>query len=165
MRAKMALRSRPMIRIHINRIVRTRLHARLAPDAAIGIEIDNPVLALIHCRHRTNRDAGRLLAMIAPRDLKDPACIRKNALLNVLDPCMPRCRHDTRCTCGYQLQSRISSDGIVKPKNINHTWSADGAVISQKKSLRSGVNLNEGMVMNVVMNHRLNRSALFQFAL
>ena len=24
--------------------------------------------------------------MIAPRDLKDPACIRKSALLNVLDP-------------------------------------------------------------------------------
>jgi hypothetical protein len=86
MRAEMALGSRAIVRIHVYRIVRTSLHAGFATNAAVGIEIDNPVLALIHRSHRTDRDAGRLLAMIAARDLKYAARVGENAFLDVLDP-------------------------------------------------------------------------------
>src|ERR1039457_1310912 len=66
---------RAIVGIHINRIVRTGLHASLAANATFGIEVDDAVLALVHRGHRTNRDAGRLLAMIAARDLKYAARI------------------------------------------------------------------------------------------
>src|SRR3977135_88516 len=81
MRAEMALGSRAIVRIHIYRIVRTSLHAGFAANAAVGIEIDNPIFALVHRSHRTNSDARRLLAMIATRDLKYTPRIGENALL------------------------------------------------------------------------------------
>ena len=86
MRAEMAFRGGAIIRIHVNRIVGTGLHAGLAANAAVGVEIDDPVLALVHRGHRTDRDAGRLLAMIAARDLKYAARVWENALLDVLHP-------------------------------------------------------------------------------
>jgi len=86
MRAEMALGGSAIVRVYVNRIVRTSLHAGLAANATVGIEIDDPVLALIHRGHRTDGDAGRLLAMIAARDLEYPARVRENAFLHVLDP-------------------------------------------------------------------------------
>ena len=68
------------------RIVGTRLHAGLAADAAVGIEIDNAVLAPVHGCDRTDGDARRLLAMIAARHLKNAASVGKRALLHVLHP-------------------------------------------------------------------------------
>jgi hypothetical protein len=62
------------------------LHAGFAANAALGIEIDNPVFALVHRRHGTDGDAGRLLAMVAARDLKYAARVGEDALLDVLDP-------------------------------------------------------------------------------
>ena len=82
----MALRSGAVIRIHVNGIVRTRLHARFAANAAVGIEIYDAVLALVHRRHRTYCDARRLFAVIAARHLKDAASVREDALLDVFDP-------------------------------------------------------------------------------
>src|SRR5258708_26704952 len=54
MRAEMALGSGAIVRIHIYRIVWTSLHASFAANAAVGIEIDNPIFALVHRRHRTD---------------------------------------------------------------------------------------------------------------
>ncbi len=85
-RAEMTFRRGAIVGIHVNRIVGTGLHAGLAADAAVGVEIDDAVLALIHRRHGANRDARRLLAMIAARDLKYAARVGKQALLDVLDP-------------------------------------------------------------------------------
>src|SRR5260370_13374350 len=85
-RTEMALGSRAIVRVHIYRIVRTSLHAGFAANAAVGIEIDNSVLALVHRSHGTDRDARRLLAMVAARDLKYAARVGENALLDVLDP-------------------------------------------------------------------------------
>jgi hypothetical protein len=86
MRAEMALGGRAIIGIHVNGIVGTGLHAGLATNAALGVEIDDAILALVHRGHRTDRDAGRFLAMVAARDLKYSACVRVNALLDVLHP-------------------------------------------------------------------------------
>jgi len=82
----MALGCRAMVGIDINRIVRTRLHASLAANAAVRVEVDDAVLALVHRGHGTDRDTRRLLAMVAARDLKYAARVRVKALLDVLDP-------------------------------------------------------------------------------
>ena len=86
MRAEMALGGCTIVRVHINRIVRTGLHAGFAANAALGIEIDNPILALVHRRHRTDGDARRLLAMVAARDLKYAARVGVDAFLDILHP-------------------------------------------------------------------------------
>src|SRR5437660_11051385 len=86
MRTEMAFGSSAIVRIHIYRIVRTSLHAGFAANAAVGIEIDNPILALVHSSHRTDGDAGRLLAMVATCDLKYAARVRENAFLDILNP-------------------------------------------------------------------------------
>jgi hypothetical protein len=86
MRAEVALGGRAILGIHVNRIVRTSLHASLATDAALGIEIDDPVATLVHRGHGANGDARRLLAVVAARDLKDAARVGKDALLDVFDP-------------------------------------------------------------------------------
>jgi hypothetical protein len=86
MRAKMALGGRVIFRVNVNRIVGTGLHAGFAANAAIGTKIDNPIFALIHRSHGTNGDAGRFLAVIATRDLKNTPRVRKDALLNVFHP-------------------------------------------------------------------------------
>jgi hypothetical protein len=75
-----------ILRVHINGIVGTRLHAGLAANAAVGIEVDNSILALVHRRHGTNRDARGFLAMVTARDLKDAARVGKHALLYVFHP-------------------------------------------------------------------------------
>jgi hypothetical protein len=84
--AEVTFCGRAIIRIHIYRIVWTGLHAGFAPDATVGVEIDNPVFALIHRGHGTNSDAGRLRAMIATRHLKYAARIWEQSLLDVFDP-------------------------------------------------------------------------------
>src|SRR6266849_1707592 len=86
MRTEMALGGSAIIWIHIYRIVRTSLHAGFATNATVGIEIDNPVFALVHRSHGTDGDARRLLAMVAARDLKYAARVREHAFLDVLDP-------------------------------------------------------------------------------
>src|SRR5208282_5427967 len=86
MRAEMTLGGRAVVGIHVNRIVRAGLHTGLAANTAIGVEIDDPVFALIHRRHWANRDARRLLTMVAARDLKYSPRVGKDAFLHVLYP-------------------------------------------------------------------------------
>ena len=86
MRAEMALCRGVIFRVNVNRIVRTGLHAGFAANAAVGIEIDNPILALIHRGYWTDSDAGRLFAVVASSDLKYTTRIREDALLDVFDP-------------------------------------------------------------------------------
>jgi hypothetical protein len=62
------------------------LHAGFATNAGFGIEVDDAILPLVHRTDRTNRDARRLLAMIAARYLKDAASVGELSFLNVLDP-------------------------------------------------------------------------------
>ena len=86
MRAEVALGGGAVVGIDVNGVVRARLHASFATDAALGVEIDDAVFALVHRGHRADRHAGRILAMIAARDLKDAASVGECSLLDVLDP-------------------------------------------------------------------------------
>src|SRR5579859_86271 len=86
MRAEMAFGRGAFVRIDVDGIVWAGLHAGFAPDTSLGAEINDAVFALVHRGHRTDRDAGRILAMIAARDLKNAARVGKSSLLDILHP-------------------------------------------------------------------------------
>lgn len=68
-----------------DRVVRTRSHAGFASDADGLVEIDYAIGAPEHSSSRTGRDARRMSALIAPRDLVRSARLRKLAYINMLD--------------------------------------------------------------------------------
>jgi len=86
MRAVIAFRRCVIVRVHVDRIVRTSLRARLAPDAAAVVEIDD---AIGPCKERFDRadlDARRIGAVIAPHHREQSSCVGKLAFLDVLYP-------------------------------------------------------------------------------
>jgi hypothetical protein len=65
------------IRVDVQRVVRTSLHAGFATDAAVFVEINDAVFADEQGFHRTNFHTGRIGAVVAPKYGKQPPGIRK----------------------------------------------------------------------------------------
>jgi hypothetical protein len=86
MRAEVTLLSGVCVGIDIKRVVGTGLHARLTTDAAVAVKIDDAVVSPEQRSNRTYRNAGSIVAVIAPQDGKEPVSVGILALLNVLDP-------------------------------------------------------------------------------
>ena len=86
MRAEVTLFGGVCIGIDIKRVVGTGLHARLATDASVAVEIDDAVVTPEQRSNRTYRDAGCVVAVIAPQNGKEPVSVWILALLDVLDP-------------------------------------------------------------------------------
>jgi len=64
--AVIALGRSALVRIDVKSVVWTGLHAGLATDAAIIIEVDDSIFSVEECRSWTNRSAWRILTVIAP---------------------------------------------------------------------------------------------------
>jgi hypothetical protein len=62
------------------------LHAALAPDAAVAVEVDDAVGAAVKRAGRADLNAGSCVAMIAAHDPEMAAGVRELALLDVLYP-------------------------------------------------------------------------------
>jgi len=86
MRAEIAFGGGVCVRINVQRVVRAGLHARLAADAAVGIEIDDAILAAVEGGDGADRHARRKIAVITAHHAEQPAIIWKLALLDVLNP-------------------------------------------------------------------------------
>jgi hypothetical protein len=86
MRAEVAFGGGMGIRVQIERIVGTGLHARLASDATVAVEIDDAVVATKECSRRTYFNAGRVVAMVAAHHAEMAAGVRKLTFFNVFDP-------------------------------------------------------------------------------
>src|SRR6185369_5816842 len=86
MRAIVALFCGIGVRVDVEGVVRTSLHARLAADAAVAVEIDDAVVAAKERRHRTDGDAWRIVAVIAAHHRKITPRVGILALLYVLHP-------------------------------------------------------------------------------
>src|SRR5206468_3626314 len=85
-RAVIALRRRRRLRIDVERIVRTGLHARLAADAATAVEVHDAVVAPVERDGRADGHARRRIAVVAPEHGEKAAGVREDAALHVLHP-------------------------------------------------------------------------------
>jgi hypothetical protein len=74
------------IRIDVQRIVRAGLHARLAADTAVTVEVDDAIRALVQGHCRTDRHAGRVCTVVAAQDREVATGVGKLALLDVFHP-------------------------------------------------------------------------------
>src|SRR5258708_9566702 len=86
MRAKVALGGRVGLRIDIERVIRTGLHARLAPDTAAVVEIDDSIIAIVQGLGRANLDTRCVVAMITAHHAEVAARGGELALLDIFDP-------------------------------------------------------------------------------
>ena len=109
--AEVALGGGVRVGVDVERVVGARLHARLAADAAVAVEVDDAVRPPVERHRRADRHAGRVVAVVAAHDREVPARVRELALLDVLHPraerrragrgsppCTPPCRRGSRCT-------------------------------------------------------------------
>ena len=85
MGAVVALRSSPLVGVDVERVVRACLHAGLATDATIVIEVHDTVASGEEGSGGANLRAWGVLAVIAPVDAELPRGIRIGTFLNVLD--------------------------------------------------------------------------------
>ena len=86
MRTVVTLRCRFGLRVDVDGVIRTGLQTRLASDAAVFVELHNPIVPLIHGGGWANTHARRIRAVIAARDLKAPARVGIGALLDRFHP-------------------------------------------------------------------------------
>jgi hypothetical protein len=86
MGAEVALGRGVVVRVDVQSIVGTSLHASLATDAAPVVEINDSVRSPVECAGGTDFRARRIIAMVAPHHSEMARSVRKLALLDVLDP-------------------------------------------------------------------------------
>jgi hypothetical protein len=86
MRAEVAFCSSVVIRMNVNRIVGTGLHARFAAYAPIAIKINYAIFSLPESGDRANFHTGSVRAMIATLHRKNSAGAWKFTLFDVLNP-------------------------------------------------------------------------------
>ena len=135
-RAEVALGRGAGVRVDVDRVVRTGLHARLAADADIRVELDDPVVALIHRLRRADRNAGRVRAVVAARHLEVAARVGKLPLLDVLDPgAVDADRHLVlRLARG---RARVTADAlaVVDEEGVVHRVAANWSYCDRNRQL------------------------------
>jgi len=86
MGAEIALSRGVVIRIDVQSIVRTSLHASLAPDAPPVVEINDSIGPPVQRGSGTDFRTRRVIAVVAPHHPEVARCIRELPLFNVLYP-------------------------------------------------------------------------------
>ena len=72
--------------IYVERVVWTGLHAGLAADASIAVEVYDPVVSFVQRGDRTDGNARSVFAVVASEHGEKPASIGIGALFDVFDP-------------------------------------------------------------------------------
>jgi hypothetical protein len=75
-----------VVRIDMDCIIRTGLHAGLAANAPTGIKVDDAIVTRGQGRNGTDRNARSIGAMVTPHDAEGAVRIGEVTLLDVLDP-------------------------------------------------------------------------------
>src|SRR5207245_11310153 len=86
MGAVVALRGRPRVRVDVERVVGTRLHARLTADAAVAVEVEDAVGAAVERDRRAERHARGAVAVVAAEHGEGAPRVRESPPFDVLDP-------------------------------------------------------------------------------
>ena len=109
------------IRIDVERIVGTSLHAGLATDAALAVEVHDSVLPAEKRDRRTNFDAGRIIAVVAPQYGEMSLRVRKFALLDVFDPCAVNTNRDiVLFFAGNRAGMTANAAVLINDKTVAH---------------------------------------------
>ena len=123
MGAEIALSRRVVVRIDIQSVVRTSLHASFAADATPVVEIDDSIGAPVECAGRTNFRARSVIAVIAPHHAEVARCMRELALFDVLDP---RPKNANRYLVFFFARNRagVAPDTtvLIYDKTVAHLW-------------------------------------------
>ena len=85
-RTKIALFRHVVIWINIKSIIRTCLHARLAGDTPLSVEIDNTIIPIIKRCGRTYLYARCFLTMVAAQNGKEALSFWERPLFHILYP-------------------------------------------------------------------------------
>ena len=121
MRAEMAFGGRTIVRIDINRVIRTGLHAGFAANTSFGTEVDDAVLALVHRGHGTDRYARSILAVVAACNLKDAPRVGKLAFLYILDPgAVDGERHMVFRLARYRASVATDALAVINDESVSH---------------------------------------------
>jgi hypothetical protein len=136
MRAVVALGRSSFIGIDINRIVRASLHTRLAPNAPLGTEINDAILALVHRSDWTNRHARWIFAVIAARYLEYAACVGKRSLLDILNPCPIHCeRNVVLGLAGHGAGVTPNALAIINDESVSHAECREGpSIVAEREA-------------------------------
>src|SRR5581483_11578634 len=84
--AEVALRRGVRVRINVQRVVGAGLHARLAADATVAVEVHDAVRPLVERHRRADGHARRVGAVIAAQDREEAPRVGELAFLDILDP-------------------------------------------------------------------------------
>jgi len=139
MRAVVAFGRGAFIWIDINGIVWTGLHAGFAPDAALGTEIDDAVLALIHRGYWADSNAGRVLAVITSCYLEHAASIRVNSFFNIFHPGTVHGEGNVILRlAGHGAGVTANALAVVDDKSVSHAERISAAVSRGAKESTRG---------------------------
>jgi len=94
MSTKVAFLSSVRIWIYVQCVVRTRLHAGLATNTAVAVEVNDSVVTPEQGGYGTNCYARSVFAVIAPENGEKSPSIRIFSFLNVLHPGAKRTERD-----------------------------------------------------------------------
>src|SRR5262249_1012250 len=112
-RAEVALLRGVRIGVDEELIVRTRLHARAAADAARGIQIDDGVAAFVEGFRRTDPHARRIRALIGEYRKEETPRVRKGSLFDRLHPAAVHA--DGNIVFGLARdRARVTADALAK---------------------------------------------------
>jgi hypothetical protein len=86
MGAVVALGRGVRVRVDVERVVRARLHARLAADAPVAVEVDDAVRPSVERDGGADRHARGVVAVVAAHHREVTPRVRERTLLDVLHP-------------------------------------------------------------------------------
>ena len=84
--AEVALVGRVRLGVDVDRVVGAGVHARLAPDAPAVVEVDHAVRRAVQRPGRADRDARRVVALVAAHHREGAPGVRELTGLDVLHP-------------------------------------------------------------------------------
>src|SRR5207245_11046568 len=123
--AVVALGRRLRLGIDVERVVGAGLHARLAADATVAVEIHDAVGPPVQRHRGADGHARRVVAVIAAHDGEVAPRIRERPLLDVLDPgAVDSERHLVLFLAGDRTGVAANALPLVDHETVTHLISA-----------------------------------------
>src|SRR5258706_14440775 len=121
MRTVVAFLRRAEVRMDVDRVVRTGLHARLATDAAVAVQVHDAVGACKERLRGTDLHARRVVAVIASQHGEVPPRIGILTLLKILHPGPKTAhRHLVLLLAGYGASMAPAALALIEAEAVAH---------------------------------------------